>query len=199
MGTKAKIKDPYGTLGVDKKATAAQIKKAYHSKSKKAHPDKGGSSDEQKDINEAAMILLDPVKRNQYDTTGTVENFAEKGRQYAAIIMGKAIENDPINVEKFIKKSIEQERLEIKAKQRNIKEKQKKLQKFLDRIEKKPPHDFISPSIQAEIDQLECLIKEGDLFMKSIDEAEKLLLEYSFKDREAGVQDLYSSMVTLKL
>ena len=178
-------KDPYTVLGVDKKASTEQIKKAYYSKSKKAHPDKGGSPEDQKDLNEAAVILLDPVKRNQYDTTGSVEDFAGKGRQFAANIIERAIEDDPANVESYFKKVLENERSEVQKKQAAVRAKQKKFQKFLDRIEKKPPNDFVSPTIKAQIEQLETMIKEGDLFLKSLDEAESILKEYSFTNRES--------------
>mmetsp|Transcript_46018 Transcript_46018/g.33782 ORF Transcript_46018/g.33782 Transcript_46018/m.33782 type:complete len:254 (+) Transcript_46018:543-1304(+) len=64
---KAKRKDYYKILGVDKKATDEEIKKAYKKMALKWHPDKNSASEEQKveadkmfkDIGEAFSVLSD--------------------------------------------------------------------------------------------------------------------------------------------
>jgi molecular chaperone DnaJ len=63
-------KDYYATLGVDKKATQDDIKKAFRKLAHKHHPDKGGSDDTFKEITEAYAILGDEKKRREYDTYG---------------------------------------------------------------------------------------------------------------------------------
>lgn len=74
-------KDLYKVLGVEKNATAEQIKRQYKKLAIQYHPDKqqGKSEQEKKDaeekfkeINEAYSILSDKDKRQQYDTFGTV-------------------------------------------------------------------------------------------------------------------------------
>ena len=69
-----KYKDYYEILGVDKKATEAQIKSAYRKLAKKYHPDVDKSSSAQekfKDINEAYEVLSDKEKRSRYDSLGS--------------------------------------------------------------------------------------------------------------------------------
>ena len=69
-----KYKDYYEILGVDKKATEAQIKSAYRKLAKKYHPDvdKSASAQEKfKDINEAYEVLSDKQKRARYDSLGS--------------------------------------------------------------------------------------------------------------------------------
>ncbi|MCG6911187.1 MAG: J domain-containing protein [Deltaproteobacteria bacterium] len=70
-------KDYYKTLGVDKKATAEEIKKAYRKLAMKYHPDhsKGDKSaeDKFKAISEAYAVLSDKEKRQQYDTFGSTD------------------------------------------------------------------------------------------------------------------------------
>ena len=65
----------YKVLGVDKKATDEQIKKAYRKLAMKYHPDhtKGDKAGEEKfkKISEAYAVLSDKEKRNQYDTFGS--------------------------------------------------------------------------------------------------------------------------------
>jgi len=67
-------KDYYKILGVDKKASQAEIKKAYRKLAVKYHPDKNPgdkpAEDKFKDIAEAYAVLKDPEKRKQYDRLG---------------------------------------------------------------------------------------------------------------------------------
>ena len=64
-------KDFYATLGVDKKADDATIKKAYRKLARTWHPDqnKGDVAAENKfkEIGEAYAVLSDPEQRKQYD------------------------------------------------------------------------------------------------------------------------------------
>ena len=64
-------KDYYKTLGVEKKASKEEVKKAFHKLAHKYHPDKqGGDEAKFKEINEAYQILSDDNKRAQYDQFG---------------------------------------------------------------------------------------------------------------------------------
>ena len=67
-------KDYYSVLGVGKKASQEEIKKAYRKLAVKYHPDKnqGNKSAEEKfkEISEAYEVIGDPEKRKQYDKLG---------------------------------------------------------------------------------------------------------------------------------
>ena len=75
-------KDYYKILGVDKKATQAEIKKAYRTLAVKHHPDKNPGNKESeekfKTINEANEVLSDPDKRKKYDELG--ENWNQQAQ-----------------------------------------------------------------------------------------------------------------------
>lgn len=67
-------KDYYETLGVSRTAGREEIKKAYKKLAKKYHPDlnkENGAAEKFKEINEAAAVLGDQKKREQYDRFGT--------------------------------------------------------------------------------------------------------------------------------
>ncbi len=77
-------KDYYEVLGVDKKASADEIKSAYRKLAKKYHPDLNkdnkDAAEKFKEVNEAYEVLGDEKKRANYDQYGNAEgqpNFSD--------------------------------------------------------------------------------------------------------------------------
>jgi molecular chaperone DnaJ len=72
----AAVRDPYKALGVDRKASDEEIKKAYRKLAREHHPDanQGDEKSEErfKEIQEAYSILSDPEKRKAYDSGGGI-------------------------------------------------------------------------------------------------------------------------------
>lgn len=67
-------KDYYEVLGVNKTASADEIKKAYRQLVKIHHPDKGGDESLFKEISEAYEVLSDNEKKSNYDRFGHTDN-----------------------------------------------------------------------------------------------------------------------------
>lgn len=63
-------KNYYDILGVDKKATKDDVKKAFRKLAQKYHPDKGGDEAKFKEITEAYSVLGDEKRRREYDSYG---------------------------------------------------------------------------------------------------------------------------------
>jgi molecular chaperone DnaJ len=70
------MSDYYDILGINRKASLAEIKKAYQKMARKFHPDLNPGDNEAekrfKEINEAYEVLKEPGKRQQYDNFGTI-------------------------------------------------------------------------------------------------------------------------------
>ncbi len=72
-----KYKDYYAALGVDKKAAADEIKKAYRKLARKYHPDvskEKNAKEKFQEVSEAYETLNDPEKRAAYDQLGSFKS-----------------------------------------------------------------------------------------------------------------------------
>ncbi len=77
-------KDYYKILGVDRKASVEEIKKAYRKLAMKYHPDRNpndkAAEEKFKEINEAYQVLGDAEKRSRYDQLGvSYDNWRQRG------------------------------------------------------------------------------------------------------------------------
>ena len=77
-------KDYYKVLGLDRKASQDEIKRAYRKLARKYHPDvskEAGAEDKFKELNEAYEVLKEPANRAKYDQYG--EHWNQQGQQGA--------------------------------------------------------------------------------------------------------------------
>jgi molecular chaperone DnaJ len=83
MYAQNKMHDLYDVLKVSKNASSDEIRKAFKKMAMEYHPDKNnGNKDSEemfKKINEAYNILSDPVKKQRYDETGTIDENSMSG------------------------------------------------------------------------------------------------------------------------
>ena len=77
------VKDPYSVLGVDKKASQEDIKKAYRRLAREHHPDRNpddkNAEERFKEIQQAYAMVGTPEKRKEFDSGGGFFGFDPGG------------------------------------------------------------------------------------------------------------------------
>ena len=62
-------KDYYAILGADEHTPGSELDRLYKRMAARRHPDKGGSEEDMKSLNEAYRVLRDELTRREYDAT----------------------------------------------------------------------------------------------------------------------------------
>lgn len=60
-------KDYYAILGADEETTSRDLERLYKRRAAQLHPDRGGSEEGMKSLNEAYQVLKDETTRHEYD------------------------------------------------------------------------------------------------------------------------------------
>lgn len=187
--------DLYRELGVEKDASADEIKRAYRKQAKSNHPDKKGSEEKMQNINRAYAVLKNPLKRDRYDRYGeesTVDNDNVELTRIICEVVQSLIQRNPAHIKNFLTGlKHEWERNYKQGKAKIIKEKES-LEAFHERIIKNPDNDIIGGFIQGKINVLELQLLNVDKDFKLRSMALAILLDdYEYKVR---IEDPWSEI-----
>ena len=180
--------NPYETLGVERAASAEQIKRAYRRLAKKHHPDSGGDERTMGAIIQAYAILSNPERKKLYDETGKTE--ADRGiqgdvlAQFGVFAEQMLFQRDDINVSKCIAETEKQIAQQAEGEKQRLDAERKKLISAQDRILSKPENDFLGAIIAGRLADLD----RSQKLLERKNEVARLALEmlkgYTFKEPE---------------
>lgn len=177
----------YDELGVDKYADAGAIERAYRRRAQRAHPDKGGSTEEFHAVQLAYDTLSDEGKRKRYDETGeTNEPLPEQ--QAIQVISNMAIqfvEAADLEHDHMIE-SIKATVIAQMANSRNeiykLREKAKRRERAIRRVKHKGQGvNILKTALQANLSGIERAIKtmEKDIALGEL--VLKMLNDYGYE------------------
>jgi len=188
------MSDLYTLLGIEKTATADEIKKGYRKMMAEHHPDKNGGdhSDEFYACKEAYDILSDPLLRRKYDDTGVIPD-KESGMNIAkefAALFHTAIEQvgEGEDLIELTKKAVTHA---IKDTQTNISQCNKKISKLervKNRIICKTDDQFLLQTMDVRINDFMGQINAHKLEIKKMEG----VIEYACNYEFIPEQDRYS-------
>ncbi len=97
------MNDLYERLGVERGATAADIRRAHLRAAKEHHPDRGGDPEKFKKIQQAYEVLSDADKRRMYDMTGQIPGEEPPMQEMPAGVGGMAGFPFPVDLNDIFK------------------------------------------------------------------------------------------------
>lgn len=183
-------KTHYETLGVKPDASPAEIKRAYRSRAEVVHPDKpGGSHEKMAELAYAKEVLLNPARRELYDTTGQ-DDFPPTESQANSLIMSlfmDGIAKDVPNLLHHAKEMIKKAKQELNKQNAGAPKLIARMKRRRDAIKPKQGRpNLLQMLVDQQIPQIEQGLAAAKLQMEVVLYAEKEL--NSYKSEEALVQ-----------
>jgi DnaJ-class molecular chaperone len=196
------MKNLYKILGVDKKSSIEEIKKAYRKLALIHHPDKNNGEESQEfiDIVTAYTILKDKKKRKKYDKTGEFDTQVFDKRKSALNFLATIFMNivrdpnyDPLtkDVFKIMNICIDQEMQRMRVKEQKVSEWIKKFELIEGRIKGKD--SLFNDVLNTELRQQNKLKDDVNHEIEIMAEARKILKDYKYKTENTFVTMMNSN------
>lgn len=190
--------DLYKTLGVNKKASRAQIRDAYRKKAKESHPDTPTGSDQKFAlVKRAHDILSDEDRRAKYDATGDdSEQNPSNELSEAANMLIRIFENVMAQIERKsgdpeefdvigdMKISLQAEIDKIQQNKRNIKKARGMVERLIGKFKVKSGENFIELSLKQKLAANDKHMREAEHAEEIAKKAYDVLKLYSFEHRQ---------------
>jgi len=148
----------YDTLGVPRDASHDEIKQAFRRRSSEAHPDKGGSDEQQAAVNAAWAVLGDAERRAEYDRTGqdaAPGSLEQEARSVLMQLFQAALDAAAVNVLLDVSQMLEKHRQRLMQAQFEAKEKRARLVKRTGKIKARQGENLMQLLIDQQIKQID--------------------------------------------
>lgn len=185
------MKDHYQTLGVNKNATADEIKKAHRQESKKKHPDIGGDKESFMAIQVAYETLSDGEKRRRYDN-GEPEPpnimrqaFSNVNVMLLSVIQKPGIDLFTIDIVEVMKETVNNNRLNAQNQIAEMKKSIKTIEKVISRLSHKGKSpDIMKGALDQSLQGLRAGIKSAGKDIEIMAIMDGILVDYKFQKDE---------------
>lgn len=154
------MRDPYVVLNVSRNSTTEEIKNSFKKLSMSIHPDREGGSEELfKELNFAYQLLIDPVRRQKYDTTGLTGDVGSKDdlvKNTTVQLIFNILMNHPVECD-FIALAVSQVQNSIEEKNKSIVgllDKKEKIERRAKRLKDSPNNNLLKIVIENKIEEM---------------------------------------------
>lgn len=185
--------DPYRRLGLERDASAADIKRAWRTLVQKFHPDHGGDPSLFRDLKLCYETLIDPVRKADYDLTGVLKDKAPDTAQSDALsslvaafertlqaMMQNRQEPRKVDMVARIASTLETMESELFKEESAIKESLTEWESVVKRFKVKKGENVFAIHITLKLGQFRERLQVIDRHKKAIKIAKKLIRDYSF-------------------
>jgi curved DNA-binding protein CbpA len=194
------VQDPYETLGLERSADLASIKKAYRKACSEAHPDKhGGDGRRQQEVNDAYAILSDTDRRARFDASGDTSprgRLMENARAIVANEFSKLMDSefavDPISL---LRTALEQMKSQAFADRQTCSQRIRFLERKVKALKGPREDNFLAPVIEGKLAQARGQLAAIDQAVESFGLALEIIQAYSWAleaDQQAGFAQFFA-------
>jgi curved DNA-binding protein CbpA len=192
----------YDDLGVAPDATEAEIAAAYRSAARKHHPDAGGNAADFDRMQRAANILRDPVKRAEYDRTGSVDDSAVNAQSQAIEILCGAFSEAisrcenfaAVDIVKNVRSALVQQLQHIVSQRQDVALKRDRLEDAIGRLTHSGDQpDFVRNMLVRQLRAYDARVADMDRMTASIETAIEMAQAYAWQgepDTEAAMKEI---------
>lgn len=180
--------DPYYELELTRFATTEQIKTKYRQLAQEHHPDKGGDKDRFIRIKLSYEILIDPVRRKEYDETGRTEPKIDNVKvdatnEIAAMVFDLLNQINPEADDMIVimRRELVNRKKAIIEQQQDCHRHIAHLSKFITRIKiKTDSENMIAGFVNTRLEQRKTDLEQMKHRNNVIDHAQKILADYHY-------------------
>jgi DnaJ-class molecular chaperone with C-terminal Zn finger domain len=181
--------DPYATLGLDRDADAAAIKRAYRRLAKTAHPDGGGDISAFETVTAAYDLLRDPVRRKVYDDTGYDPQMADS-RDLKGLMVLETLVNDIILDERepgsfdpvaALRRKLTDDILKNRFHILELERHRNRVRQHMDRLARRPGADVLGSMLRARSQSIAEAIRTAEGQIEAIEQAYAMIEGYAYE------------------
>lgn len=154
--------DPYEELGVPKGADRETVSKAYKRRARKLHPDRNkdpNAGEAMARCNLARDILIDPVRRARFDSTGNAGNALDPDQEAIKMVMlgmhTYLMDGKRRNIPKAVQRQLVEALGKGKAMRGDFRRERKRLEEIRGDVETDDPHNLFDKLVESALEQLD--------------------------------------------